>query len=67
MGLLSGIESQRTKRLMDDNGYQDKRLQRALEMNRQPWGAFLLGIVVRLAIVFAIAATVITIVQYLRR
>jgi hypothetical protein len=44
----------------------EERLRRAREVSEQPWGRFLLGIVIRIAVVFAVAATVITVIQLLR-
>ena len=49
-----------------DRGFQERRIERARQMNQQPLGRFLLGIVIRVAVVFAIAAIVITAVQYFR-
>jgi len=60
------IDSRRSEEGTDDKSYHDRQLERVSKVNEQPWGRFLGGIAIRVIVVFAVAATLITVIQLLR-
>lgn len=64
---INDMHKDRYELVTGDEDFLERRLDRARSVSQQPWGPFLVGIVIRVVVVFAIAASVITVVQYLHR
>ena len=49
-----------------EHNIQERRIRRAIDTNAQPWGRFLLGLLVRILVILAVAALVFGVLGLLR-